>query len=86
MNRRQAIKGRIIPALCIMTALLAACASQQPPPERRVNQTGYSAAFKQGYSDGCDSVQSSRRRNEQRYQSDADYMMGWNDGSSACRR
>ncbi len=75
-------------ALCVMTVLVAACASRQqpPPPAQRVNQAGYSEAFKQGYADGCSSVQSSRRRNEQRYQSDTDYMMGWNDGFGICTK
>lgn len=85
MNCKQTIGGRTIAALCVMTALVAACASQ-PPPAQRVNQAGYSGAFKQGYADGCNSVQSSRRRNEQRYQSDTDYMMGWNDGFSSCTK
>ena len=65
--------------------LLGACASQQAPA-RRVNQSGYSAAFKQGYGDGCESVQAGRRRDERRYRNDTDYMMGWNDGYSACGR
>ncbi len=74
-----------LPLAFLATAvLLAACAS--PPPARRVNQSGFSAAFKQGYADGCDSARAARRRDEQRYEKDADYMMGWNDGSSACRR
>jgi len=65
--------------------LVAACAGPQPPA-RQVNQSGYSAAFKQGYADGCDSTRAARRRDEQRYQKDADYMMGWNDGSSICSK
>jgi hypothetical protein len=65
--------------------LVTACASQ-PPPARRVNQAGYSEAFRQGYADGCSSVQSPRRRNEQRYQSETDYMMGWNDGFGICTK
>jgi len=65
--------------------LVAACAGPQSPA-RQVNQSGYSAAFKQGYADGCDSTRAARRRDEQRYQKDADYMMGWNDGSSICSK
>lgn len=71
-------------ALCVLV-LLGACATRQAPA-RRVNQSGYSAAFKQGYADGCDSVQSTRRRDERRYRGETDYMMGWNDGYSACGR
>jgi hypothetical protein len=52
-----------------------------------VNLSGYSAAFRQGYAEGCESAGNrATRRNEARYQSEADYMMGWNDGFSACRR
>lgn len=94
MDRKRIISWRTIAALCAVTVLVAACAgwpqqqqqSQPLPPEQRVNQTGYSGAFKQGYADGCNSVQSSRRRDEQRYKSDANYMMGWNDGFSICSK
>jgi len=49
------------------------------PAGPRYNLTGYSAAFKEGYADACAS-----RRNDERFKSDADYQMGWNDGSSLC--
>ena len=71
--------------LPIAAVLLGACAAPQSTP-RQVNQSGYSTAFKQGYADGCDSVRSVRRRDEQRFQTEADYMIGWNDGYSICRR
>ena len=51
-----------------------------PPPAPRVNLTGYSAAFKQGYADAC-----AKRRSAERFKSEVDYSMGWQDGSSACR-
>lgn len=96
VDRKQTISRRTIATLCAATVLVAACAgwpqrqqqqqSQPLPPEQRVNQTGYSGAFKQGYADGCNSVRSTRRRNEQRYQSDTNYMMGWNDGFSICSK
>lgn len=54
----------------------------QPP----VNLSGYSPAFKQGYTDGCASARGSIRRDEERYRSDNDYMMGWSDGRSVCQR
>jgi hypothetical protein len=64
--------------------------AQQSAPERPtapVNLSGYSPSFRQGYSDGCDSAGSlSQRRNENRYKSETDYMMGWNDGFSVCQR
>ena len=70
--------------------LLAGCATDGPAsgprkaaPAAGYNLSGYSAAFKEGYGDACASP---RRRSEQRYKSDMDYQMGWNDGSSLCRK
>jgi hypothetical protein len=57
-------------------------AERKAAPAARYNLTGYSVAFKEGYSDACASP---RRRSEQRYKSDTDYQMGWNDGQSLCR-
>jgi glucose/arabinose dehydrogenase len=59
----------------------------QPQPQPRVNLSGYSAAFKQGYADGCDSARSLlTRKDGRRFQSDGDYAMGWKDGHSICER
>ena len=82
--------------LFLCTILLAACTtpSPAPPPSpsgsrpatasppARYNLAGYSDAFKQGYADACASP---RRRSEQRFKTDTDYQMGWNDGLSLCR-
>lgn len=73
-------------AAFLAAVLLTACAGPQSPAVRPVNQAGYSAAFKQGYADGCDSAQSNLRQDRQRYQNDADYMMGWNDGKGMCSK
>lgn len=85
MSCKRAINGWLILALCAAATLLTACAGQ-PQPAQRVNQAGYSAAFRQGYADGCDSTHAARRRDEQRYRDETDYMMGWNDGYSICKR
>lgn len=73
-----------------LIALIAACASQTTtsPLAARVNLSGFSPVFKQGYDDGCvsSSTRNGARRDEGRYKTEADYMMGWNDGYSACRR
>ena len=59
----------------------------QPPRSSNLNLAGFSVAFRQGYTDGCDSGRDqNRRRDEGRYKSDLDYTMGWNDGYSVCRR
>jgi hypothetical protein len=85
-------------AACAAAIALAACASAGTRPEAtadesgappravrpNVNLSGYSPAFKEGYVDGCDSARGSQRRNAQRYAADTNYMMGWNDGHSAC--
>ena len=79
--------------VAILLATVSACAqfpmgrSSAPPEPAKppVNLSGYNAAFKQGYSDGCSSAGgSSQRRDNARYKTDTDYMMGWNDGFSVC--
>jgi hypothetical protein len=73
----------------IVVLLASGCAGPQhsPAPRPRVNLAGFSAAFKQGYADGCDHALSlAARKDEQRYRRDADYASGWNDGYSMCRR
>jgi hypothetical protein len=82
--------------LLLVTLCCAGCATQpqssQPPASQPrsaplpVNLSGYSTAFKQGYTDGCDSTRASLRRDERRYRNDGDYAMGWNDGKSVCQR
>jgi hypothetical protein len=52
------------------------------PPQPGYNLAGYSAAFKQGYADACATP---RRRDAERFKTDGDYSMGWNDGQSVCR-
>ena len=56
--------------------------SSVKPPPQRYNLTGYSAAFKQGYTDACATP---RKRDAERLKSDMDYQMGWSDGQSLCR-
>ncbi|MBI3043457.1 MAG: hypothetical protein HYY78_11620 [Betaproteobacteria bacterium] len=69
----------------LLAALLAGCGS--PSPGQRVNLSGFSPGFKQGYADGCESANArGQRRDEGRYKTEADYMRGWNDGFSVCRR
>ena len=60
-------------------------AAQSPRVANR-NLSGYSPAFRQGYLEGCQSAGGNRQRDEGRYKADTDYVMGWNDGYSVCRR
>ena len=58
-----------------------------PRPAPNMNLSGFSVSFREGYVDGCaSSRQGGQRRDERRYKSDMDYVMGWNDGFSVCRR
>lgn len=70
----------------LVLLLLAACQTAPPPQKPRFNLSGYSPAFRQGHADGCQSAGGTQRRDERRFREDADYMMGWNDGRSACRK
>ena len=79
----------IAPLFFFYAALISGCASDgagapvsTKAAPQRYNLTGYSAAFKQGYTDACATP---RRRSEERFKSDSDYQMGWSDGSSICR-
>ena len=69
----------------LASLLLAGCAGT--PPLQPVSLVGFSPAFVQGYSEGCDSAGALRPwRDESRYQAEPDFERGWNDGYSACRR
>jgi len=82
-------------SMVLAAVLLAACAaaptrsgSGDAPRATRpsVNLSGYNAAFKEGYADGCESARQTQRRNAKRYGGDNDYTMGWNDGYGMCGR
>jgi uncharacterized protein YceK len=76
---------RLILAIYVL-ALLAGCASQPASaPQPKVNLSGYPPAFRQGYADGCASVNATRKRDEARFKSDANYATGWRDGYSICK-
>ena len=84
-------------ALCLLLAFaFAGCASApsvpvrpsaagNPNPPANVNLSGYPLEFRQGYADGCASVQRSMQRDEGRYKSDGQYRQGWEDGKAICR-
>jgi hypothetical protein len=78
---RRAVGGLLLGTALAGCGGMASRSGQPAPPP--VNLSGYSAAFKQGYTDGCASVQR-QRRDENRYKTETDYTMGWNDGYSVC--
>ena len=59
------------------------------PPSTRptYNLSGYPAATREGYIDGCETAKKTRygQKNEARYASDGQYQMGWNDGFDLCQ-
>ena len=75
----------------LLTLLMAACGttgsgSVTPAPGSKApspvfNLAGYSAQYKRGHADGC-----AQRRDDRLYRDQGDYMMGWNDGRSACAK
>lgn len=80
---------RVIACL-LSVVVLTACGTmaqqqQQQQQKPRFNLSGYSATFKQGHADGCASAGGRQRRDERLFRDNADYMMGWNDGRSACK-
>lgn len=81
-HRTLRILASALPAL-----LLAACGTpaQNQTQKPRFNLSGYSTTFKQGHADGCASASGKQRRDERLFRDNADYMMGWNDGRSACK-
>jgi hypothetical protein len=68
----------------LASVVVAGCASQ-PAPQPKVNLSGYPPAFRDGYADGCASVNAARKRDEARFMSDGSYATGWRDGYSICK-
>lgn len=59
-----------------------------PPSTRPVyNLSGYPAAMKDGYIDGCETAKETPygQKNESRYDTDGQYRMGWDDGFDMCQ-
>ena len=83
-----------VKSVMVAVLLVAGCAtppqSTVPQPQvtpPKVNLSGFSPAFKRGYADGCESARSLlSRKDERSFRGDADYVAGWNDGHSICRR
>jgi hypothetical protein len=60
--------------------------SAAPRTNANVNLSGYPPAFKDGFSDGCESLRGNYRRDAGRFGKDNDYTLGWHDGYSICGR
>lgn len=88
------IRATAVSLMGIM-GLLAACTAMQPAPRSgsatprtnaNVNLSGFPPAFKDGFSDGCESLRGNYRRDASRFGKDNDYTLGWQDGYSICGR
>ena len=79
---RAALKSTGVAAAALAALLLAACGTQTQSRPPVFNLSGFSAAYKQGHADGC----AQQGRDERKYREENDYMMGWNDGRSACKK
>src|SRR5262249_62276860 len=80
--------------LAVLAAVIGGCSSAPPrggqagydaPAPRssvraRINLSGFPPAYRESHSAGC----GSDSRDEARYKSDTNYMMGWDDGHSIC--
>jgi len=54
------------------------------PPRPKHNLSGFPLPYRQGYDDGCNSVQGKERKDAQRFARDMDYRIGWQDGYALC--
>jgi len=68
--------------------MLSGCGTPAKSPPPAVNLAGFPPAFKDGYNDGCQSVNAhaGTHRDEKRFASDRQYASGWRDGFDACSR
>jgi hypothetical protein len=78
---------KTVGALMLAMTLLGACAAPKSPPPT-VNLAGFPPAFRDGFTDGCQSAKpgAARRRDETRYAQEAQYAMGWRDGYDMCHK
>lgn len=65
----------------LLAMMLVSCGTQTTTRQPVFNLAGYSAEYKKGHADGC-----AQRRDERLFRDEGDYMMGWNDGRSACAK
>ncbi|MEP7276407.1 MAG: hypothetical protein ABI812_08640 [Betaproteobacteria bacterium] len=56
------------------------------PPAPKLNLSGFPLPYRQGYSDGCESVDGPERKDATRYSSDMNYRTGWVDGRALCKK
>jgi len=79
--------AKVIALVGLVVTALASCASPQAS-RSKVNLSGFPPAFRDGYSDGCQSAKggAALKRDAARYGNDRQYAMGWRDGFDICRK
>jgi hypothetical protein len=56
------------------------------PPPPKVNLSGFPLPYRQGYADGCASVNGTERKDATRFAADMNYRTGWQDGRALCAK
>ena len=56
------------------------------PPAPKVNLSGFPLPYRQGYADGCASVDGVERKDAARFSADMNYRTGWTDGRALCAK
>ena len=56
------------------------------PPPPAVNLSGFPLPYRQGYADGCASIDGVERKDATRYAGDGNYRTGWQDGLWQCKK
>jgi hypothetical protein len=56
------------------------------PPPAPVNLQGFPPAYRLGFGDGCSTARGTDRKDAERFGSDGNYRVGWQDGLAQCKR
>lgn len=56
------------------------------PPPPAVNLAGFPLPYRQGYADGCASIDGVERKDAARFAADGNYRTGWQDGLWQCKK
>ena len=68
------------------TTVPAPAPSTAEPPPPSINLQGFPLPYRQGYADGCASVNGTERKDPGRFKSDGQYRTGWQDGNALCKK
>lgn len=70
--------------------MLPACASRPSDTQAYIHAVQSSPSYRQGYGDGCENAglstaHAEQHRNDDEFQHDANYRLGWVDGQDKCK-